>query len=290
MKNSIRFLQIISLFQFLSSCGEMNGKQNVKENPKDSVTAIPDTVSSLPVTDTTSALLTPESCFEMKSISKNEYERLRTTTGSNKSDLLSETRYPEQFFSLIGLSNIKKAFVTMEEDALKGNKRILRKGDILVVKGDKKEHRFVNRFENFYPEYPDSLENNYTIEEFYIYDGKLKLSGIDCICAMYYEGRSYFLADASGTIFEVCGYPEESPDGKHLFCSNTDLVAGFSANGFNILEVKNGILVRKCEVFPEDYGLEMARWIGNDVIIAKKIISGSGDGNTDGGFVKITLK
>lgn len=235
-------------------------------------------------------LLSPEECFSMETISESEYKRLYSKFHNGNTVLLSEMNLKTQFFSLDGLSNIKKAFWDMEEPSLRGSNIIKRNKDELYIEGQIIDTKFENKYNNFYPEHLDSLENNYTIEKFFIYDGKLSKSEINCIEALYYEGSSYFLADKFGFVIEVTGKPIEAPDGRHLFCTNTDLVAGFSSNGFGIIVLdERGNASKLCEVLPEDYGLNSAVWISDSEIAAEKETIDENMESTYT-FVKITLK
>jgi len=104
-----------------------------------------------------------------------------------------------------------------------------------------------------------------------MYDGKLNKSKVDAIIAFYYEGSGYMLVDEHGKVLDVPGNVSESPDGKIIFCTNTDLVAGFSTNGYCFLKKDTeGYLQKLCEVLPQDHGLNKATWISDKEVIAEK--------------------
>lgn len=237
---------------------------------------MPHTDSTL-TTDSTLAgsnfeMISAEECFEMKEITQKDFDLLYKRHYKVKRDLFSQIpgNPASQFFSFSKLSEVKKAFWDMET-RLKDHKLISRNGDRLKVKGELRDRIFLNKYSNLMSEYPDSMETNFTIDEFYMYDGKLPKSKIDGIMAYYYEGASYFLVDENGNTQEVPGEPVESPDGRSIFCSRTDLVAGYSTNGFCLLRKDSDNYLQKiCEVLPENYGLNKVVWISDDQLIAEK--------------------
>ena len=53
-----------------------------------------------------------------------------------------------------------------------------------------------------------------------------------------YEWYAYDLVSArTGEVISTIGIPQFSPDNKYFICSNTDLEAAFTQNGFQLYEV-----------------------------------------------------
>ena len=78
----------------------------------------------------------------------------------------------------------------------------------------------------------------------------------------YYEGGGYLLInDKSGKRTNIWGYPKPAPNHQHMVVTNADLVAGFEANGVQVL----GFTGKGLEVIFEkelvDYQPVQPKWI-----------------------------
>ena len=98
----------------------------------------------------------------------------------------------------------------------------------------------------------------------------------------YYEGCSYLLINGlSGEQMNVFGTTKLSPDLKRLVSYNLDITAGYSENGFQIIDLKDNHFSLEYENKPEDWGPENVRWINNSEIEVEK------QGFKDGDFRNI---
>jgi len=81
------------------------------------------------------------------------------------------------------------------------------------------------------------------------------------------EGGEYMLVNNNnGDTTAAIGYPATSPNGDNIICSNYDMEAGYTSNGFQILTIRNGKLKKDVLYETEDWGPTKAEWIDNNTI------------------------
>ncbi|GEP97931.1 hypothetical protein [Chitinophaga cymbidii] len=88
-----------------------------------------------------------------------------------------------------------------------------------------------------------------------------------------YEWFSYDLVSKSdGKMLSTIGIPQLSPDGKHFICSNSDLIAGFTENGFELYEYRQGkiFLVQSRQL--NKWGPVAIKWKHAGQLLANMII------------------
>lgn len=85
-----------------------------------------------------------------------------------------------------------------------------------------------------------------------------------------YEWHSFELIDSrTGEMTRTIGFPELSPDKKYFICSNTDLMAAFTLNGFQLFQVTPSlkpVLLQEQEL--ENWGASTIKWKDGKTLLA----------------------
>ncbi len=83
----------------------------------------------------------------------------------------------------------------------------------------------------------------------------------------HYEGCSHLLVNGiNGEKQYIFGKTKLSPDKSRIVSFNVDLIAGYSMNGFQIIEVKNNHFRIEYEYSPKDWGPNNINWLSNNEI------------------------
>ncbi len=81
---------------------------------------------------------------------------------------------------------------------------------------------------------------------------------------VYVVGYEYYhcmlVHAVTGAKINTVGIPQLSPDKRSFICSNSDLVAGFTTNGFELFRVSGDDIVLVQERQPENWGPVMIKW------------------------------
>jgi len=87
----------------------------------------------------------------------------------------------------------------------------------------------------------------------------------------YYEGGSYLLVNGkNGEKLNIFGKTKLSPDMKKIVSYNMDIFAGFSDNGFQIIDLQDNHFKIEYEYKPDNWGPENINWISNSEIEIEK--------------------
>ncbi|MRG43701.1 hypothetical protein GFS24_01180 [Chitinophaga sp. SYP-B3965] len=85
-----------------------------------------------------------------------------------------------------------------------------------------------------------------------------------------YEWHSYELIDSrTGEMTRTIGLPELSPDKKHFICTNTDLMAAFTLNGFQLFQLTpegKPVLLQEQEL--HNWGATTIKWKDDKNLLA----------------------
>lgn len=85
-----------------------------------------------------------------------------------------------------------------------------------------------------------------------------------------YEGGNYSLINyTTGKETKLGGRPYFSENGKYVISVNSDLEAGYSFNGFELFENKNGELTLLGKYDPKAWGPVSVKWIDEDKLVMK---------------------
>lgn len=88
-----------------------------------------------------------------------------------------------------------------------------------------------------------------------------------------YEWFSYDLVSRrTGEVIHTIGIPQLSPDKKYFLCSNSDLVAGFTDNGIQLYENRQGSIRQLDFRVLEKWGPVGIKWKNADTLLAHIII------------------
>jgi hypothetical protein len=81
---------------------------------------------------------------------------------------------------------------------------------------------------------------------------------------VYVVGYEYYhcmlVHAATGAKINTVSIPQLSPDKRSFICSNSDLVAGFTTNGFELFRVSGDNIMLAQERQPESWGPVMIKW------------------------------
>jgi hypothetical protein len=153
---------------------------------------------------------------ENKNISETKYDTLIIGSKVYRYTELNHTDY-----------NIEEdEYYKNENEALAACPDASRKGDTLLFKCENGKLTYLvntNGEEDDFTKF-DLIGWNQTINHFVVH-------------VSLYEGQAYMLVNkANGSMLEAVGLPAVSPNRKYIVCGNSDLVAGFDFNGFQIFE------------------------------------------------------
>jgi len=111
---------------------------------------------------------------------------------------------------------------------------------------------------------PLTDESDNTLEHFF------KKHGFYNIRVQWGEGNGYKLVNyKNGIVTKLKGKPFFSPNGKYIITVNADIDAGYSYNGIQLFENKNGDIKEIGNYEPTDWGPLSAKWIDNNKLIVK---------------------
>ncbi len=107
-------------------------------------------------------------------------------------------------------------------------------------------------------------ETGHTFEHFF------SEFGFYSVRVQWGEGNGYKLVSSkSGESFGIIGRPFFSPDGKTIIALGFDIEAGYSINGFQILQNYNGKMTDLGTYSPKNWGCVSAKWLSNQKLILK---------------------
>lgn len=75
--------------------------------------------------------------------------------------------------------------------------------------------------------------------------------------------------ESAGEVVNTIGLPQVSPDGKRFITCNTDLVAAFTANGFEYYGVTANGLEKQYEYNPDKWGPSVIKWLDGQWLVGK---------------------
>ncbi|HXB39586.1 MAG TPA: hypothetical protein VNZ49_03535 [Bacteroidia bacterium] len=154
-------------------------------------------------------------------------------------------------------------------------------GTLILNCKDKETIVFKNNPKEGYEEYAD-----------YTYLGKIPDINQYLILGSFHESFSYLLVNPlSGDTTFICGEPVFSPDKKYFICGNTDLIAAFVINGFDLYEIngKKIKLVGRREL--SKWGPEKIKWIDNSsLLIERSVLDTTKQEMTRTDYIKLILK
>jgi hypothetical protein len=152
---------------------------------------------------------------------------------------------------------------TSEVRALaKEQERVQRRGDSLIFQLDNGQQKVL----------VNNLADNDGYAEFH-YQGYIPGLQHWVVYNSGYEWFSYDLVSkATGEVKSTIGLPQLSPDGKYFICSNSDLIAGFTDNGFELFEYKQGKIREVDGRLLEKWGPVEIKWKSADQLLAHMLI------------------
>ncbi|HWY37495.1 MAG TPA: hypothetical protein VNY73_02980 [Bacteroidia bacterium] len=107
----------------------------------------------------------------------------------------------------------------------------------------------------------------------------------------FVESFNYFLIDkATADTSFACGFPIMSPGKKHFICGNTDLMARFVPNGFDLYEVvgKKIHLVGRREL--DKWGPEKIKWLNDSsLLVQRNVLDTTSPGMIKTDYVKLLM-
>jgi hypothetical protein len=159
---------------------------------------------------------------------------------------------------------------------------VIRLGGTLILNcKDKETIVFKNNPKEGYEEYAD-----------YTYLGKVPEINQYLILGSFHESFSYLLVNPlSGDTTFICGEPVFSPDKKYFICGNTDLIAAFVVNGFDLYEIndKKIKLVGRREL--NKWGPEKIKWVDNSsLLVERSVLDTTKQEMTRTDYIKLILK
>lgn len=106
-----------------------------------------------------------------------------------------------------------------------------------------------------------------------------------------YEWHSYELIDArNGEMTRTIGFPQLSPDKKHFICSNADLMAAFTLNGFQLFQLTpelKPVLLQEQQLV--NWGPVTIKWKDAKSLVAKQYYLDA-QSNEHERFIRLTPK
>ncbi|HEV7330184.1 MAG TPA: hypothetical protein VGN63_04020 [Flavisolibacter sp.] len=106
----------------------------------------------------------------------------------------------------------------------------------------------------------------------YFFVAHLPLIDHYLIRVQYPEGNSYLLVSRrSGAQKDIWGFPFVSPSRRQLFVINSDVVAGHTPNGFQLLTRRGDSLHLEFSVLVRDWGPGAVRWLSDSSLLLQRL-------------------
>lgn len=103
----------------------------------------------------------------------------------------------------------------------------------------------------------------------YVYRGLIKELNSYLIQVVYYEGGEFLLCNKkSGIKTTIIGMPVMNTDSDRVACFNSDIMAGFTANGFQVFTPEGDSLRTLWQASPQ-WGPVEGRWKNNGTLYIK---------------------
>lgn len=94
------------------------------------------------------------------------------------------------------------------------------------------------------------------------------------VYASFVESFAYYLVDKnSADTNYACGFPVFSPNKKYFICGNTDLVARFVVNGFDLYEAGDKKIKQVGRRELDTWGPEKIKWLNDSVLYVQRNVS-----------------
>lgn len=107
------------------------------------------------------------------------------------------------------------------------------------------------------------------------YKGYLEKIGYFIVERVGWEWADWLIiSKANGKKHTAISVPILSPDSNRLLCYWRDIEAGFLDNGFQIWHVSNDSLMVEYQLYPVQWGPEVAKWINAETIAFQRIAFG----------------
>ncbi|MGN7723225.1 hypothetical protein [Chitinophaga sp. 22620] len=145
-----------------------------------------------------------------------------------------------------------------KENILPYAEKVSRQGDSLVLKLDNGKTEILRTNHSDGDDYAEYVFLDYipSLKAYLVY-------------GQGYEYYDYLLVRASdGVTTHTIGIPQLSPDKRSFICSNADLVAGFTTNGFELFSMVNDTIAPVQERQPESWGPVMIKWKDARIFVA----------------------
>lgn len=221
------------------------------------------------------AIILLHSCINSDNVNTSENTPLNDTIKPVTEVTLTDTVEPES------PSALKVNFITLDTninkfafnfnlwgyDEINTDKisNITRKGDSLTFYISDSSLCYVNE--------TNDTENELNLAYYHLIEIDHK-NNTAVIFVMMYEYHEYILVDLKSlNTIKTINRPYFSPNNETIFISNVDLEAGFTDNGFEIIEHKNNTFTRQYKQILDDWSINKATWIDNNnliILYAKK--------------------
>lgn len=112
------------------------------------------------------------------------------------------------------------------------------------------------------------------------------------VFASFIESFNYYFIDKNTADTNyACGYPVFSPAGKYFICGNTDLVARFVPNGFDLYEVNDKKIKQIGRRELDNWGPEKIKWVNDSVLfVQRNVLDTTSENMVRTDYVKLLMK
>jgi hypothetical protein len=198
---------------------------------------------------------TPSNASQEITVKKNLVSEIDTFYGGKNLLFVSDTTQIA-FESNFKFNNDTNEASNLNRDAA----FVTRMGDSLIFKLEKGNKILLNKGSE-----ADDFEN-------YKYIGKLKDINSYLVFASFWESYSFLVVNAkTGHENYLCGFPEVSPNKKHVAAAGFDLQAGFVFNGIQMYDVTPDSLKPNWNRELSKWGANNLTWLDNDNLMLEKM-------------------
>jgi len=243
----MRYLNYIFLFVFwlLSSCAESEQEEQSNELNQNDLGELADFIEPNPKLDSIAKSWPQEDVIY--GFLLDEYEVLFKEQNSDDCGGLELMMPPKE-----------EDYIEQDELVFRASGDlhfILESGDTLILEN-----------ESF-----DEQKQNFSSSGFYTFAGSVERSNYWEVFVIGYECHYTVLVNKlNGNTLKVIGRPLVSPDGQLVICGNPDIESGYTINGFDILEQRNGTLFPIGQLELSDWGPFKSSWKNDSVAIIEK--------------------
>ncbi len=201
-------------------------------------------------------------------------------------ELTDSTSMPDYFASQRDVDSINNNFDNSHRSALAAEKYLIKNNPFNNVKKDSIGLFLkINGYWKLFEPNPNNDEADLIFEHYF------KEFGYYSIYVQWGEGNGYkIINEETGEVQNLYGRPYFSPTGKYMISISGDIIAQYSANGFELFKTENNSLRYLGNFDPEDWEPSDLKWMNNHEFILEGMTYNFNDTSNSFFYLKGMIK